>query len=42
MNMTANDIGNDNISLPKITNSQIEERLLRDDITNEVQMAEMI
>ena len=30
--------GDDNISPPKITTSQIEERLVRDDITNELDM----
>ena len=38
MNMTANDKGEDNISPPKVTNSQIEEQLVRDDITNELHM----
>ena len=38
MKMTANDNGDDNISPPKITNSQIEEQLVRDDITNELYM----
>ena len=33
--MTAHDSGDDNIPPPKITTSQIEERYLRDDITNE-------
>ena len=37
-NTTANDNGDDNISPPKITNSQIEGQLLRDDITNELFM----
>ena len=32
------DNGDDNISLPEITTSQIEERLVRDDITNELYM----
>ena len=35
-NMIANDNGNDNISPAKITTSQIEEQLERDDITNEL------
>ena len=35
-NMTANDNGDGTISLPKITTSQIEEQLVRDDITNEL------
>ena len=38
MNMTANDNGDDNIFPPKIPASQIEERLVRDDITNELYM----
>ena len=38
MKKTANDIGDDNISLPKITSSQIEERLVGDSITNEFYM----
>ena len=38
MDMTADDHGDDNISLPKIKNSQIEEQLVRDDITNELYM----
>ena len=38
MNIIANDNGDDNISPPKITNSQIEEQLVRDDITNELYM----
>ena len=38
MDITANDNGDDNISPPKITNSQIEEQLVRDDITNELYM----
>ena len=38
MNIKANDNGDDNIYLPKITNSQIEEKLVRDDITNELYM----
>ena len=38
MKITANDNGEDNISPPKITNPQIEEQLLRDDITNELYM----
>ena len=33
--MTANDSEDDNISPPKKTTSQIEERLVRDQITNE-------
>ena len=36
--MTTYDIGNDNFSSPKITTSQIEERLVRDDFTNELYM----
>ena len=36
--MTTYDNGDDNISPPVITNSQIEERLMRDDITNELYM----
>ena len=36
--LTTYDNGDDNISPPKITTSQIEERLVRDDITNEVYM----
>ena len=36
--MTTCDIGDDNISPPAITTSQIEERLLRDDSTNELYM----
>ena len=36
--MTAYDIGDDNSSPPEITASQIEERLVRDDITNELYM----
>ena len=36
--MTTYDNGDDNRSPPKITNSQIEERLVRDDITNELYM----
>ena len=35
-NKTANDNGDDNFSPPEITNSQSEEQLLRDDITNEL------
>ena len=35
-NITANDNGDDNIFPPKITTSQIEEQLVRDDITNEL------
>ena len=34
--MTANDSADDNISPPKTINSQIEEQLVRDDITNEL------
>ena len=34
--MTDDDTGDDNISLPKRTTSQIENRLARDDITNEL------
>ena len=36
--MTTCDSGDDNIFPPKITDSQIEERLVRDDITNELYM----
>ena len=36
--MTTYDNGDDNISTPEITTSQIEERLVRDDITNELYM----
>ena len=36
--MTTFDNGDDNIYPPVITNSQIEERLVRDDITNELYM----
>ena len=36
--MTTYDNGDDNISRPEITTSQIEERLVRDDITNELYM----
>ena len=36
--MTTYDNGDDNISPPEITTSQIEERLVRDDITNELYM----
>ena len=36
--MTANDSGDDNISFPKVLTSQIEERLVRDDFTNEFYM----
>ena len=36
--LTTYDNGDDNISLPEITASQIEERLVRDDITNELYM----
>ena len=35
MNITANDIGDDNLP-PQITTSQIQEQLVRDDITNEL------
>ena len=38
MNIIANDNGDDKISPPKITYSQIEEQLVRDDITNELYM----
>ena len=38
IDMTTFDNGDDNISPPVITISQIEERLVRDDITNELQM----
>ena len=38
MNIIAYENGDGNISLPKITNSQIEERLVRDDITNDLYM----
>ena len=38
MNLTASDIGDDNFSPPKITISQIEEQLVKDDITNELYM----
>ena len=38
MNITANDIRDDNFSPPKTTISQIEEQLVRDDITNELYM----
>ena len=37
--MTTYDNGDDNISLPEITTSQIEEQLVRDDITNELYMS---
>ena len=37
-NMKTYDNGHDNISPPEITTSQIEERLVRDDITNELYM----
>ena len=37
-NMTTHDSGEDNIPPAKITTSQIEERLVRDDITNELYM----
>ena len=36
--MTANDNGDDNLSPPKLTTSQIEERLLRDDVIIELYM----
>ena len=36
--MTAHGSGDDNISPPKIATSQIEERLVRDDLTNELYM----
>ena len=36
--MAANDSGDDNICAPKITTSQIEERLVRDQFTNELYM----
>ena len=36
--MTTHDSGDDNIPPPKITISQIEERRVRDDITNELYM----
>ena len=36
--MTTSDSGDDNISPPKITTSQVEEHLVRDDITNELLM----
>ena len=36
MSMTAKDNGDDNISPPKITTSQIDEKLVRDDINNEL------
>ena len=39
MNMKANGTGEDNISLPKITNWQIEKQLVKDDITNELYMS---
>ena len=35
-NIVANDNGDDNISPPKSTTSQIEDQLKRDDITNEL------
>ena len=38
MSVTAKDNEDANISLPKITTSQIEEQLVRDDITNELYM----
>ena len=36
--MTTYDKGDDNICRPEITTSQIEERRVRDDITNELYM----
>ena len=36
--MKVNDIGDDNISPPKITTSQIEENFVRDEITDELCM----
>ena len=36
MNITANNSGDNNISTPKITNSQTEEQLVRDDMTYEL------
>ena len=36
--MTTYDSGDDNISLAKITSSQIEEQFVRDDITDELYM----
>ena len=38
IDMTTYDNGDDNVSTPVITISQIEERLVRDDITNELYM----
>ena len=38
MNITAKDHGDDNVFPPKITNSQIEEQLVRVDITNQLYM----
>ena len=38
MNITGNENRDDNIFSPKITNSQIEERFARDDITNDFYM----
>ena len=38
MNIIANENGDDNTSPPKLTNSQNEETLVRDDITNELYM----
>ena len=38
MNMTANENGDDNISRLKITTSQNEEKLVRDDFSNELYM----
>ena len=39
MDMTTNDNGDDNIYPHKVTTSRIEERLVRDDITNELHMS---
>ena len=38
LNITASDNGDDNISPPKIANSQIEKQLVWDDVTNELYM----
>ena len=38
MNITANEIGDDSFSPPKIATSQIEEQLLRDDIAIQLYM----
>ena len=38
IDITAYDSGDDNISPPKILSSQIEERIARDDVTNELYM----